>query len=119
MTAATQSRAALMRSNKSELVEEIISLRRQFAELETPTSEPELAGASGDAASSFLMDAIESTSEGFSIYDAEDRLILCNSAFKELYGYSDADVAGGLTAAQLLALDFERAPWPRMPVVLM
>ncbi|MBT3533457.1 MAG: response regulator [Rhodospirillaceae bacterium] len=108
MTAATQSRAALMRSNKSELVEEIISLRRQFAELETPTSEPELAGASGDAASSFLMDAIESTSEGFSIYDAEDRLILCNSAFKELYGYSDADVAGGLTAAQLLALDFER-----------
>jgi adenylate cyclase len=31
-----------------------------------------------------LTDAIESISEGFSLYDAEDRLILCNSAYGEL-----------------------------------
>jgi PAS domain S-box-containing protein len=31
-----------------------------------------------------LTDAIESISEGFSLYDAEDRLIICNSAYGEL-----------------------------------
>jgi PAS domain S-box-containing protein len=32
-----------------------------------------------------LIDAIESISEGFSLYDAEDRLVLCNTRFRELY----------------------------------
>ena len=31
-----------------------------------------------------LTDAIESISEGFSLYDAEDRLVVCNSAYGEL-----------------------------------
>jgi len=31
-----------------------------------------------------LTDAIESISEGFSLYDAEDRLVVCNSAYSEL-----------------------------------
>jgi adenylate cyclase len=31
-----------------------------------------------------LTDAIESISEGFSLYDAEDRLIVCNSAYGEI-----------------------------------
>jgi len=31
-----------------------------------------------------LKDAIESLSEGFSLYDAEDRLVVCNSAYGEL-----------------------------------
>ena len=31
-----------------------------------------------------LTDAIESISEGFSLYDADDRLILCNSRYREL-----------------------------------
>jgi PAS domain S-box-containing protein len=32
-----------------------------------------------------LTDAIESISEGFSLYDAEDRLIVCNRAYAELH----------------------------------
>jgi PAS domain S-box-containing protein len=32
-----------------------------------------------------LTDAIESISEGFSLYDRDDRLIACNTRFKELY----------------------------------
>src|SRR6516225_51997 len=31
-----------------------------------------------------LTDAIESISEGFSLYDADDRLVICNSAYREL-----------------------------------
>src|SRR5215831_13538949 len=31
-----------------------------------------------------LTDAIESISEGFSLYDADDRLVICNSAYRQL-----------------------------------
>jgi PAS domain S-box-containing protein len=35
-----------------------------------------------------LRDAIESISEGFVIYDADDRIVLCNDAYRALYPYS-------------------------------
>ncbi|WP_160195499.1 response regulator [Microvirga sp. BSC39] len=38
-----------------------------------------------------LIDAIESINEGFALYDAEDRLILCNSRYEELL-YPGSDV---------------------------
>ncbi len=38
-----------------------------------------------------LTDAIETISEGFSLYDAEDKLIVCNSRYRELFA-SHADV---------------------------
>ena len=45
---------------------------RKYAEIDSQRSEQR------------LTDAIESISEGFSLYDAEDRLIVCNSAYGEL-----------------------------------
>ncbi|HET6468417.1 MAG TPA: response regulator [Geminicoccaceae bacterium] len=43
-----------------------------------------------------LVDAIESISEGFALYDAEDRLVLCNSRYRQdLYpGIEDLTVPG-------------------------
>ncbi|RLA15565.1 MAG: guanylyl cyclase [Gammaproteobacteria bacterium] len=42
-----------------------------------------------------LRDAIESIAEGFSLYDAEDRLVLCNSHYCDLYpGIASVMVAG-------------------------
>jgi signal transduction histidine kinase/CheY-like chemotaxis protein len=38
-----------------------------------------------------LTDAIETISEGFSLYDGEDRLVVCNSRYRELFA-SHADV---------------------------
>jgi adenylate cyclase len=38
-----------------------------------------------------LIDAIETISEGFSLYDSEDKLILCNSRYRELFA-SHADM---------------------------
>src|SRR5262249_44952894 len=38
-----------------------------------------------------LIDAIESISEGFSLYDADDKLIVCNSRYRDLFA-SHADV---------------------------
>jgi adenylate cyclase len=43
-----------------------------------------------------LVDAIESITEGFALYDAEDRLILCNSRYREILypGIADAVIPG-------------------------
>ena len=41
-----------------------------------------------------MMHAIESVSEGFSLYDAQDRLVLCNSKYRELFDRADKDVIG-------------------------
>ena len=46
-------------------------------------------------ARSRLTDAIESISEGFSLYDADDKLIVCNSRYKELFPtHSDVMLPG-------------------------
>jgi signal transduction histidine kinase len=39
-----------------------------------------------------LVDAIESTSEGFALYDRDDRLVLCNSRYRDLLYPGMADV---------------------------
>ena len=41
-----------------------------------------------------LTHAIESISEGFCLYDAEDRLVLCNSKYRELAHHGNAEVIG-------------------------
>ena len=47
-----------------------------------------------------LVDAIEGSSEGFALFDAEDRLVLCNGHYRELYpGLADVVVPGTPFAA--------------------
>ena len=47
------------------------------------------------AAQQRLIDAIESSSEGFALFDAEDRLVLCNGHFRDFYqGLGDVIVPG-------------------------
>ena len=60
------------------------------------------------AAEQLLKDAIESVSDGFVLYGANSRLIICNKKFKEIYNYSDTDVAPGATWATLGELDIKR-----------
>ena len=40
-----------------------------------------------------MLDAIENISEGFVVYDSDERLQLCNSRFRDFYNYGEADVA--------------------------
>jgi len=42
-----------------------------------------------------LSDAIEAISEAFVVWDADNRLVLCNSKFQSLHGLSDTAVAPG------------------------
>jgi adenylate cyclase len=45
-----------------------------------------------------LVDAIESSSEGFAFYDPQDRLVICNGKYKELlYPADEASIEPGVT----------------------
>ena len=61
-----------------------------------------------EEAESRLLDAIENFSEAFVLYDAEQRLVLCNSRFKDLYHLSDTDIRPGTPREELDRLDFQR-----------
>jgi adenylate cyclase len=55
-----------------------------------------------------LTDALESISEGFFIYDADDRMVLCNSRYRELYpGMADV-YRPGLGFEEMLRTVVER-----------
>ncbi|MBJ6123851.1 response regulator [Microvirga splendida] len=56
-----------------------------------------------------LIDAIESINEGFALYDADDRLILCNSRYEELlYPGSDVPMEPGTTFETVIRRAAER-----------
>ena len=70
---------------------------RAMLERSLELSSNELSGARDEAteARRRLTDALESISEGFFLFDAEDRLVVCNSRFRALYpGLADIVVPG-------------------------
>ena len=56
-----------------------------------------------------LTEAIESISEGFAYYDADDRLVLCNSRYRDLlYPGVDIDLSAGMTFESIVRRAAER-----------
>ncbi|WP_046868390.1 adenylate/guanylate cyclase domain-containing protein [Microvirga massiliensis] len=50
-----------------------------------------------------LVDAIETISEGFALFDADDRLVLCNSRYGELlYAGREVELRAGMTFASIV-----------------
>jgi signal transduction histidine kinase/DNA-binding response OmpR family regulator/uncharacterized membrane protein affecting hemolysin expression len=64
--------------------------------VEERTKELALASEQAKRAEAQLTEAIESISEGFSLYDANDRLVVCNSRYRDLLypGIEDLTIAG-------------------------
>lgn len=52
-----------------------------------------------------LREAVESISDGFALYDAEDRLILFNRKWMDFYGYDAEEAFPGITYEELVRLD--------------
>ena len=59
-------------------------------------------------ASERVTDAIESISEGFSLYDTEDRLVLGNYKFAELFDYGAGPPRPGMTYEEIIRSAVER-----------
>ena len=69
----------------------LVMLRDTLLQGKRLQAERELAEAKARQAQTQLGEAIEAISEGFALYDSEDRLVICNRRFKEMY--ADAAVA--------------------------
>lgn len=89
-------RATDLQGNAFSLFETAISLegkvRERTADLERALDELAASNAAlatardaADSARQHLNDAIESINEGFAIFDAEDRLVLCNQTYRSLW----------------------------------
>jgi class 3 adenylate cyclase/PAS domain-containing protein len=55
-----------------------------------------------------LIEAIESISEGFALFDAEDRLVLCNSRYGELLYSGPVELNAGMTFESIVRRAAER-----------
>jgi len=60
------------------------------------------------AAEAVLQEAIETIPDGFVLYDADHRLVVCNKRFRDFYRYTDLEAAPGVTRSELGALDAVR-----------
>ena len=105
MVLSAQSATALMRSKKSDLVDEVLSLRREIDVLKAPTMPDPPDGVSRAGP---ITEAIEHVRDAFVVYDNERRLVVCNDNFKALYDYADADVAPGVLYDDLVQLDVDK-----------
>ena len=60
-----------------------------------------------------LEDAIDSLSEGLALYDAEDRLVLCNAQYKRFHGGSEDLLVPGKTWAEITRERAETGLFPQ------
>ena len=77
--------------------------RNSLAERERLTAERERAEAAVRQMQARLTDAIESISQGFALFDPEDRLVVCNSRYREiLYPDLRESVAPGMSFEEIV-----------------
>ncbi|WP_355662439.1 hybrid sensor histidine kinase/response regulator [Halomonas salifodinae] len=92
---------------------DITEFEAQRAHLEALVTLTEEAQARAEAARDQLTEALESIAEGFALYDADDRLVLYNSRFKEHFVTPGELVQEGMAFEALLRAVAERGLMPR------
>ena len=60
-----------------------------------------------------MNDAIESLAEGFALYDDDDRLVMCNTRYKEMHPASAEHLVPGIKWLDFLRIGAERGQFPR------
>jgi PAS domain S-box-containing protein len=86
--------------------------RRMIGAIGDVTEQKETAAAL-DQARSRLDEAIEAVAEGFVLFDAADRLVLCNSKFRQIFTeLGRVDIAAGVTSEELLRGACEHGMFP-------
>lgn len=70
------------------------------------------AQAEAQQARAVLDDAIEALPEGFALFDAEDRLVVCNTQFRALYPRAQAMIRPGRTFEEILRYGLQQSQYP-------
>ena len=60
------------------------------------------------SATATLIEALESISEAFVLFDSDDHLVTCNKRFREFYRYTNEEASPGVHRTYLRELDIER-----------
>lgn len=71
----------------------------------------EAAAVEAKAAQARLMAAVGALTDGFALYDAEDRLVLCNERYREIYPKSAAAMTPGTTFEEILRYGLARGEY--------
>lgn len=76
----------------------------------TVTNETEaiLAQHRASRADRLLRDAVDSISEGFVIFDADDKLVMCNEAYRRMYAEIADQLVPGVTFEEILCIGVDR-----------
>jgi len=64
-----------------------------------------------DKASRLLREAIDSIPQGFTVYDADDRLVICNEAYRDFYDISRDLIVEGATFEEIVRRGAERGQY--------
>jgi signal transduction histidine kinase/CheY-like chemotaxis protein len=90
-------------------------LRDSLKERQRLEQERQWADAEARRAQAQLSEAIEAISEGFALYDADDRLVICNSRFKEMYLGTGLDLQPGIQYETIVRKAAEAGIVPVLP----
>ena len=86
-------------------------LGESYAELESRvasrTREMESARVAAENAGKLLQAAVSKVAQGFTIFDAQDRLVMCNEAYRNLYGIGRNIIVPGATFEDILRSGIE------------
>ena len=77
--------------------------RDSLAERERLTAEREAADAEARRMRTQLTEAIEAISEGFALFDAADRLVICNRRYKDMYARIGMEIVSGIPFPEIAA----------------
>jgi len=91
------------------LVAVVVALVR---ELHAAARRSDELAAAAQAASARLGEAIEALPDGFALYDADDRLAVCNRRYREIYAASAAAIEVGIRFEDLLRHGLARGQYP-------
>ncbi|MDL1862770.1 PAS domain S-box protein [Betaproteobacteria bacterium PRO7] len=85
----------------------------QFIAIESDVTELRAARERAQAAERELREAIEALEDGFVLYDADDRLVLCNARYREIYRESADLIRPGMRFEDGLREGIRRGQYPQ------
>ena len=91
----------------------VIAFSIDVTELVQQREALQVAQARAESAHEALEDAIEALPEGFALYGADDRLVLCNQRYREIYPASAPAMTPGARFEDVVRYGLERGQYPQ------
>ncbi|MBS1191903.1 MAG: multi-sensor signal transduction histidine kinase, partial [Rhodocyclaceae bacterium] len=85
---------------------------RGFTVILQDVTDQRLAEQAARKANALLLEAVESVALGFTIYDPDDRLVICNEAYRDFYRTSRDMIVPGVRFEDLVRYGAERGQYP-------